>query len=86
MRKKGIPFAEARIGTWRGPDVLAYGRTLRRAFSGGSTAKGSFTVGSDGGFSRRGCGGVLAIPRGSVEIRAFRVSRLFDFDVVHASR
>jgi hypothetical protein len=34
-RRKGTPFAEARIGTRRGPEVFAYGRTLRTARSGG---------------------------------------------------
>jgi hypothetical protein len=37
-RRKGTPFAEARMGTRRGPEVWAYGRTLRTARSAGRHA------------------------------------------------
>lgn len=40
-RRKGIPFAEDIIGTWRGPEVFAYGRTFKTAFSGGRHASRS---------------------------------------------
>lgn len=41
-RKKGTPFAVAMTGTRRGPEVFAYGRTLRTARSGGRQPSLSF--------------------------------------------
>jgi cytochrome P450 len=41
-RKKGTPFAVAIMGTRRGPEVFANGRTLRTARSGGRQPSLSF--------------------------------------------
>lgn len=82
-RRKGTPFAEAIIGTWRGPEVCAYGRTLRTARSGGRLAKRSLG-GSGGG---RGLGIELRVnPRGSSETNRVRTPALLVSPAADASK
>lgn len=84
-RRKGTPFADASTGTRRGPEVFAYGRTLRTAFSGGRHA--SRSLGGFGGASRSGfAGGVHTSPRGSWETSCVRMLALAVSPVVEASR
>lgn len=84
-RRKGTPFAEANTGTRRGPEVFAYGRTLRTALSGGRHA--SRSLGGFGGVSRGSfLEGVRVRPRGSWEISRARVLALAVSRVAEASR
>lgn len=85
-RRKGTPFAETNMGTWRGPDVFSYGRTLRTARSGGKMARGCLTDLSGGGGWGRRCGGARVRPRGREGIRLFKRSMLLGFPVEDESR
>lgn len=80
-----MPFAEASMGTWRGPEVCAYGRTLRTAFSGGRRASRSLR--GSGGVSRRGfIGRVRVRAQGSWETSRVRMLMLVASPVAEASR
>lgn len=83
-RRKGTPLAEASIGTRRGPDVFAYGRTLRTARSGGRQSSRSLGgVGDEGNIL--GCG-VRVMLRESRETNVFKIPTLVVSPAEDASR
>jgi hypothetical protein len=83
-RRKGTPLAEASMGTRRGPDVFAYGRTLRTALSGGRHPIRSLGgVGDEG--KTLGCG-VRVMLRESPATIFFRIPRLEVSPAEDASR